>query len=255
MQIYNGATIIGYFNAATGIVTGLNVQASGALCAGGFTPASYGSTYKLQVLGGSALQSSATASGTTVLSLAGAIVTGSMYAIKADLNSTGTVLAYFANNNNGSVNLYLDSLGTNDALVTYRTASTTIWAHGIDQSDSNSWVLSKNAALGTSNALRIDATSLSMSLYDGLSFATVAKGITYKSGTGARAGNATLTAGTVTITNTSVTANTIVIYCVKTLGGTPGNLSYTLSAGTSLTINSDNPLDTSTISYQLMELV
>lgn len=86
-------------------------------------------------------------------------------------------------------------------------------------------------------------------------FATVGKGVTYKSGTGARAGNATLVAGTVTVTNTTVTANTVIMLTRKTAGGTIGtSITYTLSAGASFTINSDNPLDTSTFSYVLSEV-
>lgn len=93
-------------------------------------------------------------------------------------------------------------------------------------------------------------------LSDGLSFTTVGKGVTVKSGTGARAGNATLAAGTVTITNTSVTANTIVMATRKTSGGTVGmSINYTLSAGASFTLTSDNMLDTSVYSYWLIELV
>lgn len=83
---------------------------------------------------------------------------------------------------------------------------------------------------------------------------TAGFGIQIKSGTGARAGNATLVAGTVTVTNTTVTANTIVYLTVKTAGGTIGTLTYTLSAGASFTINSSNILDTSVVSYLLIEL-
>jgi len=86
-------------------------------------------------------------------------------------------------------------------------------------------------------------------------FSTAGKGIQYQSGTGARAGNATLVAGTVTVTNTTVTANTVIMLTRKTAGGTIGtSITYTLSAGASFTINSDNPLDTSTFSYVLSEV-
>lgn len=95
----------------------------------------------------------------------------------------------------------------------------------------------------------------------GLVCSTVGKGITVKSGTGARAGNATLTAGTVTVTNTTVTANTIIVLSRKTAGGTlgAGGYSYTLSAGASFTITAVDlagvlsALDTSVISYWLIE--
>ncbi len=71
----------------------------------------------------------------------------------------------------------------------------------------------------------------------------------------ARRGNATLVGGTITVTNATVTANTAVMITRKTSGGTIGTaLTYTLSAGTSFTITSDNVLDTSTLTWNLMEI-
>lgn len=69
-----------------------------------------------------------------------------------------------------------------------------------------------------------------------------------------RAGDATLVAGTVTIANTTVTANTRIMLSRKTAGGTLGNLTYTISAGVSFTINSSSGADTSTVSYMLVEV-
>lgn len=90
---------------------------------------------------------------------------------------------------------------------------------------------------------------------------TAGKGLQLKSGTGARAGNATLVGGSVTVANTTVTANTIVIPQRKTPGGTLGqSLSYSVSAGTSFTITSVDAtgvlsaLDTSVCSFLLIEL-
>jgi hypothetical protein len=80
------------------------------------------------------------------------------------------------------------------------------------------------------------------------------KGLRLKSGTGQRAGNATLVAGTVTVSNTTVTANTLVHLTRKTAGGTIGEATYTLSAGNSFTITSDSASDTSTFTYLLTEL-
>lgn len=78
---------------------------------------------------------------------------------------------------------------------------------------------------------------------------------TITSGANARAGNATLVAGTITVNNTTVTANTLITLTRKTAGGTIGTaITYTVSDGVSFTINSDNPLDTSTFSYILFEL-
>lgn len=83
---------------------------------------------------------------------------------------------------------------------------------------------------------------------------TAGKGLRLKSGSNQRAGNATLVDGTVTVSNTTVTANTLVHLTRKTSGGTIGQMTYTLSAGNSFTITSDNVLDTSTVTYLLTEL-
>ncbi len=75
------------------------------------------------------------------------------------------------------------------------------------------------------------------------------------SGSNQRAGNAVLVGGTVTVANTTVTANTVVMLTRKTSGGTIGTaITYTVIAATSFTITSDNPLDTSTFSYLLIEV-
>jgi len=86
-------------------------------------------------------------------------------------------------------------------------------------------------------------------------FAYPPTGLIMKSGTGARAGTATLVAGTVTVTNTSVSASTRIFLTVRTTGGTLGTLSYTLSAGASFTINSSSASDTSTVTYFLIEVI
>lgn len=64
-------------------------------------------------------------------------------------------------------------------------------------------------------------------------------------------GIATLVGGTVTVNNTSVTANSRITLTVATPGGTQGHLSYSLSAGTSFTINSTSGTETSTVSWTL----
>lgn len=97
-------------------------------------------------------------------------------------------------------------------------------------------------------ATRVTITSASMALATALPLA-------FNSGTNQRAGNTTLVGGTVTVSNATVTANTCVILTRKTSGGTIGtSITYTLSAGASFTITSDNILDTSTFSYMLIEV-
>lgn len=77
--------------------------------------------------------------------------------------------------------------------------------------------------------------------------------LSVSSGINQRAGNATLVGGTLTVANTSVTANTLVMLSPKTVGGAIGTYTYTLSAGASFTINSSSGTDTSVISYFLIE--
>lgn len=85
--------------------------------------------------------------------------------------------------------------------------------------------------------------------------ATAGKGLKIKSGSNARIGTGTLTAGTVTIANTSVTANTRV-FLTDTSSSTTnvGSLTVSaISANTSFTVTSTLALDTSTFNWMLVE--
>lgn len=82
---------------------------------------------------------------------------------------------------------------------------------------------------------------------------TIGKNLVVPTGANTRAGNAVLAAGTRTIANTTVTANTLLFHSRKIAGGTLGNLTYTITPGIAFTINSDNGGDTSTVSYLLVE--
>lgn len=84
---------------------------------------------------------------------------------------------------------------------------------------------------------------------------TAGRVLSIASGTNQRAGDLTLVGGTKAVANTTVTANTRVFLTRKTSGGTIGvGITYTLSAGVSFTVNSDNALDTSTFSFLLVEV-
>lgn len=84
---------------------------------------------------------------------------------------------------------------------------------------------------------------------------TAGKGLSVKSGSNARIGTGTLTAGTVTIANTSVTANTRVFLQDTTSGGLTnvGVLTAVTTAGTGFVVTSTLALDTSTFNWILME--
>ena len=68
------------------------------------------------------------------------------------------------------------------------------------------------------------------------------------------AGTATLVGGTITVNNTSITANTRIFLTVSSVIGTQGFLSTTQIASTSFTINSTGGvLDNSIVNWLLIE--
>lgn len=81
-------------------------------------------------------------------------------------------------------------------------------------------------------------------------------GLTIKQGTNKTFGQATLTAGAVTVGTTAVTANSAIFITLHTLGGiaVPAAVEPTARvAGTSFTITSANALDTSTYDWLIVE--
>ena len=88
---------------------------------------------------------------------------------------------------------------------------------------------------------------------DDVHITTAGKGLRIKEGSNARMGTSTLTAGSVVVANTSITASSRVFLSRMALGGTAGHLSVTLNAGVGFTITSSSGTDTSTIAWQLLE--
>jgi hypothetical protein len=84
----------------------------------------------------------------------------------------------------------------------------------------------------------------------------VAGGLRVKEGANAKQGTATLVAGTVTVSNTSVTANSRIQLTVQSLGTVtrPAAVGVTARvAGTSFTIMSGDATDTSVVAYEIFE--
>lgn len=82
------------------------------------------------------------------------------------------------------------------------------------------------------------------------------KGLRVKEGSNARMGTATLAAGTVTVSNTSVTANTRVFLTVQSLGTVTAAKAVAVTArtaGTSFTVTSADATDTSVLAWLLLE--
>lgn len=89
-----------------------------------------------------------------------------------------------------------------------------------------------------------------------LELGTAGKGLRVKEGSNAKQGTATLVAGTVTVSNTSVTANSRILLTVQSLGTvtSPKAVAVTArSAGTSFTITSADVTDTSVVAWEIFE--
>lgn len=116
--------------------------------------------------------------------------------------------------------------------------------------------LSNNVILADgSGVIRLQFDNLGVGTFSGDLIFPAGKVIKITSGANQRAGNLTLVGGTVTVANTTVTANTIVILTRKTAGGALGaTTTYTVSAGVSFTVTSVSGTDTSTFSYLLIEV-
>lgn len=82
----------------------------------------------------------------------------------------------------------------------------------------------------------------------------VTEGIYIDDGANESMGRATLVAGTVTVNNTRVTANSNIMLTTQIQGGTPGDPQISARvASTSFTITSTNAGDTSTVAWVIME--
>ncbi len=91
---------------------------------------------------------------------------------------------------------------------------------------------------------------------DDFALRTAGKGLQVKEGSNARMGTATLVAGTVTVSNTSVTANTRIMLTIQSLGTVtaPKAIGITArTASTSFAITSADNTDTSVVAWFLME--
>ena len=112
----------------------------------------------------------------------------------------------------------------------------------------------KSSADGTMESFKADGTTYSQFLSGNHKLPTVGDGFYVKEGTNATMGRAVLVAGTVVVNTTKVTATSEIFLTNNVNGGTLGSVSVSArTAGTSFTITSTNVLDTSTISWIIIE--
>lgn len=111
------------------------------------------------------------------------------------------------------------------------------------------------AVSGNISASSVTATSGNLTASNGnLVLGTAGNKIQIATGTNASVGTSgAMTAGTVTVNTTAVTASSLIFLTVKTPGGTQGILSVgTITAGTSFVINSSSNTDTSTVQWLII---
>lgn len=145
---------------------------------------------------------------------------------------------------------------TGDPYTRYTIASTTDWATGIDNSDSDSYVISTSTSPGTTNRMRIDASTGDTDIVTGnLIIDAVGKTLKVKQGSNACFGTgAVLVAGTVTVNTTAVATGDTIFYSCTATGGTAGvPRTSAIVNGTSFTITSSSALDTSTYSWLIIK--
>lgn len=114
-----------------------------------------------------------------------------------------------------------------------------------------------NFAAAKSEILALQAVDLLLAPLAAPSFTggiTIAGGIKQAEGANAKQGVATLVAGTVTVNNTSITANSRIMLTSNVDGGTPGWLRVSAkTVGTSFVITSSSGSDTSVVAWVIFE--
>lgn len=110
----------------------------------------------------------------------------------------------------------------------------------------------------SNSTARFQWTSSGITLLGGGNFVagTIGMGLQIKEGTNAKMGIATLAAGTVTVSNTAVTANSRIYLTCQSLGTVTAPSALCISArtaGTSFTILASQNTDTSVVAWQIVE--
>lgn len=213
----------------------------------------------------------------------GSVVTSEVYHKQTGANSAGSTIASFAYidsaHTSGTTLINIANVasveatgngGTTTTLGCYRTQALIGTGAVITnlslvdvRSPANSGTITTLVGLdvqamtagGTNNyAIR---TGLGLcSFGDNILCSAVGKGLQIKSGSNAKIGTGALTGGTVNVSNTSVTANSVILV-VDTTSGSLANVGSLVvssqTAGVGFTVKSTNILDTSTFSYVIVE--
>lgn len=105
-----------------------------------------------------AFQTGGLTNGQAVLSTATNSVTGTIYALNANVQSSVEGYLTIQQNGNGNATLQAFMIGTGDPKTTYEVNGGLAWSTGIDNSDSDKFKIAKSSALDTNYYLIIDAS-------------------------------------------------------------------------------------------------
>ncbi len=177
--------------------------------------------------------------GTLRVDISTTAVTSTIDIIAPNFRTTASNIIYGAGSNTALATTYLGWNNTSSVVAAVQLSASNhldFWSY------SGSWARS----------LRI-ADDTTVSVYGNLTMPTVGSILSIKEGANGRMGETTLVGGTVSVLVASITTSTRCMLTRHIVGGTVGTqITYACTAGT-LTITSDNPLDTSTFTYLLID--
>lgn len=161
----------------------------------------------------------------------------------------------------GALDYYIRNASSSDVLANRITSEWTTATGGAEVSQLtisgiNGGSLSELVWLDGDGKLGIglDPTTDKLEVAGNVSLTTAGNKLKIATGANASVGtSAAMTAGSITISTTAVTANSQIFLTHATLGGTQGILSVgTITAGTSFVINSSNAADTGTVNWLII---
>ena len=142
----------------------------------------------------------------------------------------------------------------------FGSASSNTWGIFIEPANAENF-MEKSLAIGTTSQ-KVSASTVGLEIYNkdllmdtgDVILGTIGDGIQIKEGSNARMGVSTLVAGTVTVSNTSVTASSRIFASANTTSTGHGALSIeNITAGVSFDIVSTNVLDDASVAWLIIE--
>lgn len=164
----------------------------------------------------------------------------------------GAAITIANSNSSGHVPTLLSAAAASDGVLGIEVSGDTNARLNIDSNGRHNW----GPGTGATDVFlrRPSANKLAVGTGD-FDISTAGRGLQVAEGSNAKQGTATLTAGSVVVANTSVTATSRIFLTSQADGGTQGFLRVSArTAGTSFTITSSSGTDTSTVAYEIFEV-